>query len=141
MELKEAIEILKGIKKYTAEAMECSCLSTSKKEEWAKEVEAIDTVLQSLERKRELLKELTETNRELTTALLHDNVHKDKIKEKMIEFDKSELMGRYNYEQIKIATDILKELLEGSDNLEIANIKYSTAESQRNTMQELLKGE
>lgn len=50
-------------------------------------------------------------------------------------------MGRYYYEQIKIATDILKELLDGTDNLEIANIKYSTTESQRNIMQELLKGE
>ena len=89
MELKEAIEILKGIKKYTTEAMECSCLSTSKKEEWVKEVEAIDTVLQSLERKRELLKELTETNRKLTTSLLHDNINKEDIKKNIQKMKKS----------------------------------------------------
>lgn len=66
---------------------------------------------------------------------------KNKIKEKLIELEKSELMGRYYYEQIQIAIDILKELLEGCNNLEIVNIKYSTAESQRNIMPELLKGE
>ena len=63
-----------------------------------------------------------------------DYIHKDKIKEKIIELEKSELLGRYYYEQIKIATDILKELLEGNDNLKMANIKHSTTESQRNTM-------
>jgi hypothetical protein len=72
---------------------------------------------------------------------LDNRISKDKIKEKIIELEKSELMGRYYYEQIKIATDILKELLDDTNNLEIANIKYSTAESQRNTMRELLKGE
>lgn len=113
MELKEAIELLKE--------MENNCLIKrdyidGKAEKKAK---AIDTVLQALE----------------------NSISKDKIKEKIIELEKSELMGRYYYEQIQIATDILKELLDDTNNLEIANIKYSTAESQRNTMRELLKGE
>lgn len=43
---------------------------------------------------------------------------KDKIKNKIEELDKNELLGKYNYEQVKIAIDILNELLKGSETME-----------------------
>ena len=129
MELKEAIEILKNLQDWYKEGNMSTTIESS-------ELESICIVLQALE----------ESDADKATSYLDgitfEREHwENKIKEKLIELDKSELLGRYYYEQIKIATDILKELLEGTDNLKMANIKYSTTESQRNTMRELLKGE
>ena len=90
MELKEAIEILGNLKDYLQIKIDIGYHKLSYNDlgwdfKTVDSITAIDTVLQSLERKRELLKELTETNRGLTTALLHDNVHKDKIKKEIEE--------------------------------------------------------
>lgn len=48
-----------------------------------KHVEALDKLLESYSRTKELLKEQTEINRKLTTVLLHDNVPKDMIKRRI----------------------------------------------------------
>lgn len=90
MELKESIEILGNLKDYLQIKIDIGYHKLSYNDlgwdfKTVDSITAIDTVLQSLERKRELLKEFTETNRELTTALLHDNVPKDKIKKEIEE--------------------------------------------------------
>ena len=58
---------------------------------------------------------LYEENKELKKEMTDFKdcwLHKDKIREKLKELDKNELMQKYNYEEIKLATDILKELLQ-----------------------------
>ena len=73
MELKESIEILGNLKDYLQIKIDIGYHKLSYNDlgwdfKTVDSITAIDTVLQSLERKRELLKEFTETNRELTTA-------------------------------------------------------------------------
>ena len=93
MEISEAIEKLKTILKEP----------TGKKAlyidgKWVSfgickaEKEAIEKVLESLERRKEIIKELEKEKRELTTCLLHDNVHKDVIRARLEELIKEPSM-------------------------------------------------
>lgn len=115
MKLEEAIDRLKAICKQCHNSKEC----------WGNEfcsdcyievedVFAIETFLKAYE---ELKKENEELkNMDLTTVYLKGVADekerwRNKIKDLIERLNKNELLNKYNYEQMKIAIDILQDLL------------------------------
>ncbi|MBR2493775.1 MAG: hypothetical protein IKB64_10035 [Paludibacteraceae bacterium] len=82
MELTQAINELVEYLKYD-KSMRTLEYDPNSDNPHIKHVEALDKLLESYSRTKELLKEQTEINRKLTTVLLHDNVPKDMIKRRI----------------------------------------------------------
>ncbi len=72
-----------------------------------------ETVLSYIE---ELEEETKEIEFDLTSVYMSgfydgEKKYKDKIRDKIKELDKNELLGKMNFEQVKFATDILKSII------------------------------
>ena len=88
---------------------------------------AIDTVLNYIEKLENRLKEkeniVKKTNLEaqkyfdmlMEVEYGRDTIPKQKLRDKIEELEKNELMGKVYFEQIKFTIDILKELLKEGD--------------------------
>ena len=81
-----------------------------------KDIEAIETILDSYQKEKEKnkklqirCKELIEEKQELNTAILYDNIHKDKIRAKIKELEEKPWLFNNDATLLKILKGLLEE--------------------------------
>lgn len=111
-------QLLKVIEKQQKEINELKCAITSQSKHISQDQKEIKEYKEKNKKLREKCKELIKEKEELSTVILYDNIHKDKIKEKIKELEqiKNTALTERTVEMMEDKINILNLLLEENNN-------------------------